>query len=166
MTPGRDQLQHSVPEVDGHIEVMKGPFNLILKYLSATRTFAPQDVTFNGVGAFIRAGHMPKLISPRVFMIALFYLDLPMGQTWEALTFNLPKNSYIFSKLVLLFGKIQWWGLNIVMILTAAELCWQEVTGAGLPVCLFACLPVCLFACLPVCLFACLPVPTANIGGA
>ena len=80
----------------GIYEVMKGPFNLILKYLSAIRTFAPQDVTFNGVGAFIRAGHMPKLISPRVFMIALFYLDLPMGQTWEALTFNLPKNSYIF----------------------------------------------------------------------
>ncbi|WP_251366197.1 hypothetical protein [Coxiella-like endosymbiont of Rhipicephalus sanguineus] len=90
-------LQHSVPGVDGYIEVMKGPFNLILKYLFATRTFfAPQDVTFNGVGAFIRAGHMPKLISPHVFMIAPFYLDLPMSQTWEALAFNLPKNSYIF----------------------------------------------------------------------
>ncbi|WP_264770608.1 LbtU family siderophore porin [Coxiella burnetii] len=94
-TPSGNNLQHSVPALNGHMEFSHGPLGVLLEYITAVRSFAPQDVTFNGAGAFIRVMHAEIDFTTHYHNKPILF-GFAYGQTWQALAFNLPKNSYSF----------------------------------------------------------------------
>ncbi len=95
--PTTELLQHPVGGFNAHVQGNMGPINLISEYITATKAFAPEDLTFNGEGARPKALHNEADITfNNVFSssksIALF---LAYDHAWQSLALNIPQNSYI-----------------------------------------------------------------------
>ena len=86
-------LAHDVPGANVYGSIGLGHFTLIGEYVTATESFDPNDLTFNGEGA-----------TPRALQAELDYgftaynkpstVGFMYGETWESLALNLPKESY------------------------------------------------------------------------
>lgn len=85
---------HTVPGADAHTEISYGPWSLALEFLGAVRSFAPEDLTFNGGGADPKASHIELsrnfLIQNQTYTAGVAY-----GRSWEAVGLNLPQQSFI-----------------------------------------------------------------------
>lgn len=85
---------HTVPGADIHTELSYGTWSLAAEFLSATREFASQDLTFNGNGAEPKASHIELSHN---FMIENYNVTagLAYGRSWESVGLNLPQQSFI-----------------------------------------------------------------------
>lgn len=83
---------HTIPGVDGHTEITYGPWSLALEMISATRSFATQDMTFNGKGADPKAGHAEVARGFKIYN-QNFTAGLAFDHSWQALALSLPENS-------------------------------------------------------------------------
>lgn len=96
VTPGGNELKHSVPGVDAHIEYNFEPFALIVEYLTATRTFSSHDLTFNGHTALVSAMHSELDYITKIYNKTVTFA-LAYEQSWQALALNLPRMSYVIA---------------------------------------------------------------------
>lgn len=94
INPGFYPFAHAVPGGDVHTEISYGPWSLAAEYISATRGFATQDMTFDGRGAEPKASHIEV---SRSFLIVnqSFTAGAAYDHSWESVGLNLPQNSYI-----------------------------------------------------------------------
>ncbi len=85
---------HTVPGGDVHAELSYGPWSLAAEFISATRSFDNQDLTFNGDGATPKASHLE--LSRNFLMVNQNYTaGVAFGHSWESVGLNLPEQSYI-----------------------------------------------------------------------
>jgi hypothetical protein len=91
-----ETLVHRVPGLDVHTLIAAGNFDVIAEYVTATTSFASNNMTFNGVGAKPSAFHtefdytLPVSVTgPKTTILSVGY-----DQTKEALALLLPKQSY------------------------------------------------------------------------
>ena len=89
-----ESLQHYVPGLDINGVISRGPLYFLGEGVTATRSYAPADLQFNGSGATPKAMHLEGGYIFKVFdkrsVLALAY-----DQSWQGLPLGLPKNSYI-----------------------------------------------------------------------
>lgn len=131
-TPGGNNLVHNVPGVDAHMEFNKGPVSLITEFITATQHFAPQDMTFNGNPADVKAMHLEIDYNINVHNKPISF-GLIYGQSWESLALNLPKNSYI-AVISTSIWKNTMMGIEYRHDDNYGATALSSVTGAGLPV--------------------------------
>ncbi len=93
-TSNTEFLIHKVPGVDGHLSLGKGPFSMYSEYIASTRAYDPADLTFNNQGATPRAFHVEGNYTFKIWEKPSAF-TLAYEETWQALGFNLPKNSYV-----------------------------------------------------------------------
>lgn len=87
-------LEHRVPGAGVNGEIGIGPIGLIGEYITATRRFAPGDITFNCRGAKPSASNIEAVYN---FKICNLPTSIAVGYqtTRQSLAFLLPKNRYI-----------------------------------------------------------------------
>jgi hypothetical protein len=89
-----ESLQHAVPGVDVHGRLSYGHYGLIGEYVTATRSFARGDLSFNGQGAQPQALHIEGVdhwhLAGKPGSFALGY-----DQTKQALALLLPKQRFM-----------------------------------------------------------------------
>ncbi|HVV68664.1 MAG TPA: LbtU family siderophore porin [Gammaproteobacteria bacterium] len=90
-------LQHPVPGFDAHFNANIGNLSLENEFVTATKEFAKQDLSFNGSGAEPSALHIEgdytiKNIFDTEKNLAIF---LAYDRSWQSLALNIPQNSYI-----------------------------------------------------------------------
>lgn len=93
-TLATENIAHTVPGVDLNASFGIGPFNFIAEYITQTRSYAPQDLQFNGRGAKMEAGHLEADYSFYIFDKHAS-LTFAYEQSAQALAIGLPKNSYV-----------------------------------------------------------------------
>lgn len=91
-TPGNN-LAHSVGGGDAHLEVGYHNWYFVGEFMTATRRFAPTDLTYANRGALPASLHTEIDYTWHVGKVP-WTLGVAYGQTWQALALNLPKNSY------------------------------------------------------------------------
>ncbi len=138
-TPGGNDLVHSVPGLDGHVEFSHGPLTGIFEFITAVTRFAPSDMTFNNLGAAVKALHAEIDLTKDFGKIPLSF-GFIYGQTWQALALNLPENTYAFVISTSIW-KNTMMGIEYRHDVNYSRTNPRVTTGASLP------------------------VPTANIGG-
>lgn len=89
-----EDLAHPVPGLDLHGLVGMGNYTLISEYIAATRSFAAQNMAFNGHGARPQALDLEGAYNLNIFHRPTT-LAVDYGQSWQALALNVPENSYI-----------------------------------------------------------------------
>lgn len=132
-------LVHNVGAADGHIEFFYGPFSVIAEYITTTQQFAPQDLTFNGSPANVKALHCETDFTMHAHNKPIV-LGAIFEQSWDALTLNLPQNSYVLV-INTSFFKNTSFGIEYRHDVNYAMTPLDATEGVGLP------------------------VPSANIGG-
>jgi len=100
---------HTVPGADIHSEFSFKRLSAAAEYITTTRKFADQDMTFNGEGAEPKAAHFEVSYSfpfyTKPSMVGVSY-----GHTWQALALNLPVDSYDA------YVRTSWWKNTIEAI--------------------------------------------------
>ncbi len=86
-------IENNVPGGDVHSEISYGPWAIVGEFISALSDFSPQDMTFNGEGAAPKALHTELWRTFKIYDKDYMW-GVSYGQTWQALGFNLPKQSY------------------------------------------------------------------------
>ena len=87
-------FEHTVAGADVHTEISYGPWSFAAEFLSATREFATEDLTFNGDGAAPKAAHF-ELSRDFLIVNQKCTAGLAYGHSWEAVGLNLPEQSFI-----------------------------------------------------------------------
>ncbi len=138
-TPGGEELARSVPALDWHLEYAGKVITLLAEFISATNRFSPTDMTFNNVGAAVKALHTEIDFNTSIHGKPVSF-GFVYGQTWQALALNLPKNTYAFVISASIW-KNTMMGIEYRHDINYAQTPLNAVTGVQLP------------------------VPTANVGG-
>ncbi len=92
--PDTEIITYPVGGFDVHAAVTFGPVSLVSEYITATRNFDEEDLTFNEHGAKPSALHT-ELDYTFELLDQAFALWLAYDHTWQSLALNLPKDSYI-----------------------------------------------------------------------
>lgn len=97
-TEATEDIVHRVSGADVHGEIDLGKLTLLSEFVSATQSFDPLDLTFNGFGAKPRALHTEMDYTFNAFKKPSL-LGIAYDESWQSLALGLPKNSYfaIFS---------------------------------------------------------------------
>jgi outer membrane murein-binding lipoprotein Lpp len=97
-TEATEQIVHRVPGADVHGELDIGKLTMISEFVSATQSFDPLDLTFDGFGAKPRAFHNEMDYTFNILKRPSL-LGIAYDESWQSLALGLPKNSYfaIFS---------------------------------------------------------------------
>lgn len=85
---------HTVPGGDVHTEISYGPWSLAAEFLGATRSFAYQDLTYNGQGADPKATHI-ELSRSFLIINQSYTAGAAYGHSWESVGLNMPQQSFI-----------------------------------------------------------------------
>ncbi len=93
-TTATEVLQHLVPAVDVRAVFDYGAFRLIGEYDMTTRAFDARDITFNGKGADISAGHVEGDFAFKLFSWPSSF-GVSLGDSREALAFNVPLQRFM-----------------------------------------------------------------------
>lgn len=93
-SPATENLQHYVPGFDAHASIALGPISFYSEYVTATESFAWQDLTYNNSGAKPSAGHIEGDYTFKLFNKPSSF-TLAYEHTWQSLPLNVPQNSYI-----------------------------------------------------------------------
>lgn len=86
-------FEHNVGGADIHSEISYGQWMLVGEFISATNSFAEEDLSFNNSGAAPKSSHVELWKTFRV-VNRDYMLGASYGHTWEALGLNLPENSF------------------------------------------------------------------------
>lgn len=86
-------LQHLVQGFDIHANIGFDAINLYAEYMTALRTFAAQDLSFNQAGAKPAALHTEADLSTQLWNKPTTF-GLSFGKSWQALGLRVPQYSY------------------------------------------------------------------------
>ena len=94
-TATTNNLAHAVDGLDANANLVMSGFTLIGEYMSAARSFAAQDLTFDGNGALPSVGRVElDYVLPFFPKKTATTLGISYDRAWEALGLNLEKAKY------------------------------------------------------------------------
>lgn len=90
-----EELSRRVPGANVHGELDLGKLSLVTEFVSATSSYAEENLSFNGKGAHPSAVHVEGDYSFTMFSNFPSVFTLAYGHSAQSLALNIPKDSYI-----------------------------------------------------------------------